>query len=100
MITSTVEPTEPSPVEYEWSQLEKTELLTYVQDDEVYVKPHQVLSIEKICIDDTRNECNKQSLVYDNFKQRALMDMMDGVLEKKWEDELKKDVLQPQCMVG
>lgn len=99
MIMSIVEPTEPSPVHYKWSQYEKTELLTYVQDDEVYVKPHQVLSSEQICIDESVKECKKQLLAYDNFRQRALMDMMDGVLEKKWEDELKKDVLQPQCMV-
>lgn len=99
MIMSVVEPTDLSPVDYEWSQYEKTELLTYVQDDEVYVKSQQVLSSEQICIDDTKNECNKQLLAYDNFRQRALMDMMDGVLEKKWEDELKKDVLQPECMV-
>lgn len=100
MFLSVVEPTGPSPVDYEWSQYEKTELLTYVQDDEVHVKPYQVLSSEQICIDDTENKCNEPLLAYDNFRQRALMDMMDGVLEKKWEDELKKDVLQPQCMVG
>jgi len=27
------------------------------------------------------------------------MIMMDGVLEKRWEDELKKDVPKPECMV-
>jgi hypothetical protein len=26
--------------------------------------------------------------------------MMDGVLEKRWEDELKNDVPIPPCMVG
>lgn len=46
-----------------------------------------------------KKEQNKQLLVVDNFRQRALIDMMDGVLEKRWEDELKKDVPKPQCMV-
>lgn len=44
-------------------------------------------------------EKNSQLLVSDSFRKRALIDMMDGVLEKKWEDELKKDVPKPQCMV-
>lgn len=33
------------------------------------------------------------------FVQRALMEMMDGVLEVNWEDELKKDVPKPPCLL-
>lgn len=35
----------------------------------------------------------------DDFRERALMAMMNGVLEIRWEDELKKEVAKPKCMV-
>jgi len=44
-------------------------------------------------------ERNSETVTLNNYRQRALMIMMDGVLEKRWEDELKKDVPKPQCMV-
>lgn len=36
----------------------------------------------------------------DDFKERALNDMMDGVLEKLWHEEIKKPIPMPQCMVS
>lgn len=99
-----VEPTEPSPVNYEWSQYEQTDRLTHVEDVEVSVrkyteelsqKPNNVL----IKIDLAEEEGYTQLMPSDGFRQKALIDMMDGVLEKRWEDELKKDVPKPQCMV-
>jgi len=45
-------------------------------------------------------ERNSETATLNNYRQRALVIMMDGVLEKRWEDELKKDVLKPQCMVN
>lgn len=97
-----VEPTEPSPVDFEWSQFEKTEKLTYVEDDEVYVKPCHISLSKQIFVNtnEAKAEYSKKSLTSDDFRQRALVNMMDGVLEKRWEDELKKDVPPPQCMVG
>lgn len=38
-------------------------------------------------------------MLADDFRDRALMTMMDGVLEHKWEDEIKKPVWKPSCMV-
>lgn len=35
----------------------------------------------------------------DDFRERALMDMMDGVLEKLWHEEIKKPIPMPLCMV-
>jgi len=58
-----------------------------------------MISNKKILID-AKEEIDKRLIAYNNFKQRALIKMMDGVLEKRWEDELKKDVLKPQCMVA
>lgn len=78
---------------FKWNKYEQTETLLYVNDDDVPVKP---FNSDEISIDE---EKNSQQLKLENFKQRALMIMMDGVLEKRWEDELKKDVPKPQCMV-
>lgn len=36
----------------------------------------------------------------DDFRERALMEMMDGVLEKLWHEEIKKPIMMPQCMVS
>lgn len=97
-----VEPTEPSPVDYEWNQYEKTEQLTYVKDSEIPVKPYHILTNKQSLTDfkSAIEDHNSQLLVPDSFKQRSLINMMDGVLEKKWEDELKKNVSKPLCMVG
>lgn len=71
-------------------------------DHEVPVKPYRVVSTEEISVDEDPKqiERRKQLLDTDNFRRQALIDMMDGVLEKRWEDELKKDVPKPQCMVA
>lgn len=42
----------------------------------------------------------RQLLMADDFKEKALINMMDGVLEKLWEDEIKKDIPKPKCMVS
>jgi hypothetical protein len=36
----------------------------------------------------------------DNFHEKALITMMDGVLEVRWEDEIKKDIPKPKCVVS
>jgi len=82
-------------VNYKWNKYERTETLLYVNDDELPVELFHFTSNEM----STNKEKNSKLLTLDNFKQRALMIMMDGVLEKRWEDELKKDVPKPQCMV-
>jgi cilia- and flagella-associated protein 43 len=82
-------------VNYTWNKYEQTETLLFVNDDEVPIQPYQSSSNEML----TNEEKNSKLLTLDNFKQQALMIMMDGVLEKRWEDELKKDVPKPQCMV-
>lgn len=50
-------------------------------------------------VNPSKEEQSRIFLDSDNFRQRSLIDMMDGVLEKRWEDELKKEILKPQCMV-
>lgn len=89
------------PIDYQFNQYEQTEQLLYVEDNEVNIKPPGTLTSKHILIEPnyTKEEHNKQLSASNEFKQRALMDMMDGVLEKRWEDELKKDVPKPLCMV-
>jgi hypothetical protein len=36
----------------------------------------------------------------DNFYEEALIAMMAGVLDVCWEDEIKKDIPKPKCMVS
>lgn len=90
-----VKSTGPLPVNYKWNKYEQTETLLYVNDNEVPVELYHSSSDEM----STNEEKNNKLLKIDNFKQRALIIMMDGVLEKRWEDELKKDVPKPECMV-
>lgn len=40
-----------------------------------------------------------EKLRADDFRERALNAMMDGVLNKKWQEEIKKDVVKPSFMV-
>ncbi|VVC42480.1 WD40/YVTN repeat-like-containing domain,WD40-repeat-containing domain [Cinara cedri] len=89
-----VESTELSVVDFEWNQYEQTEQLIHTKDDEVSLKSHNVLSNKQTMLGENsaKDEHNAQSLAIDNFRREALITMMDGVLEKRWEDELKKDV--------
>jgi len=98
-----VEHTEVSPIDYKWNQYEKTEQLIYVEDDEVPVKQYNLISSKQLISPDmstAKNEQIERSLAIDDFRQKLLNNMMDGVLEKRWEDELKKDVPKPQCLVS
>lgn len=93
-----VEPTAPSPVDYTFSQYEQTERLLFVEDSEVAVDVNDLILVEKQSTE--KNEVlDEQSLKEQNFRKQALIKMMDGVLNKRWEDELKKDVPKPNCMV-
>lgn len=41
----------------------------------------------------------RQLSLADDFRERALMKMMDGMLEIRWEDTIKIDVRKPACML-
>lgn len=53
-----------------------------------------------IHVNSSKEEQSRKILDSDNFRQRSLINMMDGVLEKRWEDELKKEIPKPKCMVA
>lgn len=45
-------------------------------------------------------EAHHLAQLADNFHDKTLFAMMDGVLEVRWEDEIKKDIPKPKCMVS
>lgn len=87
-------------IDPQWSQLEIPEMITKVYDYELSVPPY-VSPSEQAILDAkaAEEERIRLALLADDFRERALMAMMNGVLEVKWEDELKKDVPLPKCMV-
>lgn len=62
-----------------------------------YVSPSEQDLLDKRAAEEERI---RQLLAADNFRELALIDMMDGMLEVRWEDELKKDIPEPKCMVS
>lgn len=61
-----------------------------------YISPSQQAVLDAIAAEEERL---RLLLLADDFRERALMAMMNGVLEVRWEDELRKDVPKPKCMV-
>lgn len=45
-------------------------------------------------------ERRRLALLADDFRERALIKMMDGVLEIRWEDEIKKCPPKPECIAS
>lgn len=85
----------------EWRQSEIPELIVKVDDKEVGITPY-ISPSEQAILDAkaAEEERIRLLLLADDFRERALMKMMNGVLEVRWEDELKKDVPIPKCMVS
>jgi len=70
-----------------------------VLDDEVKAKPYVSPSQQEILDQAAEAERIRQLLPVDDFRERALMKMMDGMLEIRWEDTIKIDVRKPACML-
>lgn len=87
-------------IDPQWSQLEIPEMITKVYDHEMTVTPY-ISPSEQAVLDAkaAEEERIRLALLADDFRERALMTMMNGVLEVKWEDQLKKNVPLPKCMV-
>ncbi|XP_030768231.1 cilia- and flagella-associated protein 43 [Sitophilus oryzae] len=84
----------------EWDQIENPETILKVTDNEIPVTPY-ISPSEQAILDAKAAEEERLRLLLlaDDFRERALMAMMNGVLEVRWEDELKKDVPKPKCML-
>ncbi|XP_031334791.1 cilia- and flagella-associated protein 43 isoform X2 [Photinus pyralis] len=83
-----------------WRPNEFPERILTVDDSEIFTTPYISPSTQAI-LDAKAAEAERIRLLLlaDDFRERALMAMMNGVLEVRWEDELRKDVPLPKCMI-
>lgn len=71
-----------------------------MHEDEVKAKPYVSPSLQVVLKKHAAEAVRVQQLLLaDDFRERALMKMMDGVLEIRWEDTIKTDVREPACML-
>lgn len=71
-----------------------------VIESEVCVAPYVSPSVQKVLEEqEAAREKRRKELEADDFRDRALVQMMDGVLEHKWEDEIKKSPKIPDCLI-
>ena len=83
-----------------WKIEEQPEKIITVEDEEVSVVPYLSPSEQNLLEQQKADEERlKQLKLADNFHDHALMTMMDGVLEVRWENTIKKDIPKPQCML-
>ncbi|CAK1602687.1 unnamed protein product [Parnassius mnemosyne] len=75
----------------EWRQEEQPHKLIKVEPEECSIPPYVSPSQMSVAAPPAGGP--------DEFRERALMHMMDGVLEKLWHEEIKKPVPVPQCML-
>ncbi|GJQ84522.1 hypothetical protein Trydic_g15281 [Trypoxylus dichotomus] len=83
----------------EWRQEEFPDQILKVTDNEVTITPY-ISPSQQAMLDAEAAERERIRLLMlaDDFKERALIAMMNGVLEVRWEDELRKDVPRPKCV--
>lgn len=75
---------------------EKPELLLVVQDSEVKIEKYMTAEERKAALEKEMAEIERRKKDNaDNMRDRGLMQMMNGVLQIKKEDELKKDIPMP-----
>jgi len=62
-----------------------------------YLSPEELAELER---KDKEEYERRRLMLADDMKDRGLNAMMDGALQKLWQDEIKKDVPKPEFMVG
>ena len=78
-------------IEPKFGDAENPELLLEVRDEEVTVEKYLTPEQQKLLDEKLAEEARKRELErLDNWRERGLMDMMNGVLQIRREDELKK----------
>lgn len=79
---------------------ETPDAVVNVIESEVCVAPYISPSYKKMLEEqEAARERRRKELEADDFRDRALDIMMDGVLEHKWEDEIKKNPKKPDCLI-
>ncbi|XP_049282086.1 cilia- and flagella-associated protein 43 [Anopheles funestus] len=78
---------------------ERPDTIVQTEDGEIPVAPYISPRVERLMdLERQERERRQRELLADDFKDRALVTMMDGVLEHRWEDEIKKSLPLPQCL--
>ena len=78
-------------VEPKFGDAENPEILFEVRDEEVTVEKYLTPEQQKLLDDRLAEKARKRELEkLDNWRERGLLDMMNGVLQIRREDELKK----------
>nr|XP_011296728.1 PREDICTED: cilia- and flagella-associated protein 43-like [Fopius arisanus] len=87
------------PDEPQWSPKERPQSIITARDDEIPVRPY-VSPSEQDLLDRQAEEQERLRLLMlsDDFRRKALIEMMDGVLEYRWEDIVKRDIPKPDFM--
>ncbi|XP_071559950.1 cilia- and flagella-associated protein 43 [Temnothorax nylanderi] len=92
-INSVLEPIEiPS-----WNVEEISDYIIMVKDHEVFEKRSRRGELKTV--DEDREDESKNEKISDFYKI-TVEKMMDGVLEPKWEDEVKKEIYVPDCLIA
>ncbi|KAJ9574229.1 hypothetical protein L9F63_026125, partial [Diploptera punctata] len=99
-VLSEMNKTDIEAIEPSWTQDEQPERIMTVEDKEVpispYISPSEQMILDQLAAEE---EAFRLAQLADNFRELALITMMDGVLELRWEDEIKKDIPKPKCML-
>ncbi|XP_012288837.1 cilia- and flagella-associated protein 43 isoform X2 [Orussus abietinus] len=86
-------------VDSAWSFIEIPDYIIIVNDEEIPVKPFLEKQETSVKTDEDEELINFLNKSYD-FREQALQIMMEGVIEPRWEDEIKKDIPIPECMIN
>ncbi|KAL7297332.1 hypothetical protein TKK_0009726 [Trichogramma kaykai] len=82
----------------EWLAKEKPERIIEVKDSEISAQVYVSNSYQELMRSKEEEEDKmRRAKLADNYRDRALQRMMDGVLEVKWEDLIKHDPPEPEC---
>ncbi|XP_059620690.1 cilia- and flagella-associated protein 43-like, partial [Phlebotomus argentipes] len=86
-------------IDPEYTPEEKPHTIVQVTDEEVPVEPYISPSMRELMEKEAfEAEQKRLALMADDFRERALQQMMDGVLEIRWEDEIKKMPVIPAAV--
>ncbi|XP_029667223.1 cilia- and flagella-associated protein 43-like [Formica exsecta] len=81
-----------------WSVEEISDYIVTVKDHEILAKQSRREESRIATVDEDREDEEKNG--NSDFYEKALEKMMDGVLESKWEDEVKKEIPVPECITA
>ncbi|XP_011504689.1 PREDICTED: cilia- and flagella-associated protein 43-like [Ceratosolen solmsi marchali] len=84
----------------EWNIKENPKTIIEITENEMSVKPYISPSIQELYNKQAMEQENARlAMLADDFRERAIQTMMDGMLEIRWEDLIKNDPPKPMCLV-